>query len=137
MARIQVAGKKSRAVKPEPEEAVEMEEEQEQPAPKKRVAVGRGSKPQVKVGKPVRGRAAAAASNGGGRSTDDIQIRALTKQNPCREGSFCYAQVAAAITSKSVGEAQEKLDNSGSNPSGRRIEVAWLVSKGIIKTLGQ
>jgi hypothetical protein len=130
MARIQIASKKS----------AKANEEVEQPA-NRRVAVGakgnKGAKSAAapaKAAKPAK-KAAAASNGGGGRSLDDVAIRPLVKQNPCREGSFCYAQVDAALTSKSVAEAQKKLDKSGLNPNGRRIEIAWLVSKGYIKTL--
>lgn len=55
-----------------------------------------------------------------------------------RKGTFCYAQAKAALTSKTVKAAQEKLDNDKENPSkGRKLEVAWLVKQGFIKVLAE
>lgn len=71
------------------------------------------------------------------RVTEDRKIKALItakdKDRMPREGSFCYGQVQAVIGSKSVSEAQAKLDASGLNPASRKLEVAWLAKQGFIE----
>jgi hypothetical protein len=66
----------------------------------------------------------------------DRKITALVKAKDLtlREGTFCYAQVHAAVSSKTVAEAQAKLDADKGNPSkGRKLEIAWMTKKGFIK----
>ena len=54
-------------------------------------------------------------------------------ENPCGEGTFCRAQVQAALTSKTVAEAQEKLATMKANPTPKRsLELGWLVKKQFI-----
>lgn len=71
------------------------------------------------------------------RTTEDRKIVALVslkdKDKLPREGTFCYAQTEAALKSKTVSEAQAKLDASGLNPNKRRIEIAWLTKQKYIK----
>lgn len=78
---------------------------------------------------------AAGKSNGaaGKGNLDNYTIKVLAKKNELREGTFCHAQLEAAMKSKTVAEAQKKLDASGNNPNKRRIEIAWLVKKGFIQ----
>jgi chemotaxis protein histidine kinase CheA len=80
---------------------------------------------------PAKKPAAKAKAESVGR--EDRSIETTGKANECREGSFCFAQVKALQSSKTVSEAQTKLDKSGSNTSERRIEVAWAVKMGYIK----
>jgi hypothetical protein len=68
----------------------------------------------------------------------DRKIKALVtlkSESLPREGSFCYGQVEAIIGSKTVSEAQAKLDKSKLNPSGRKLEVAWLVKQGYLSVI--
>ncbi len=61
------------------------------------------------------------------RSTSTSIIRPLIKKNPLKPGSFCFAQVQAVLTSKTVAEAQRKLAADKKNPSRKRqLETAWL-----------
>jgi hypothetical protein len=70
------------------------------------------------------------------RVVADREIKALKKKNELREGTFCFAQVNAALSSKTVSEAQAKLDKDKKNPKpGRRIEIAWLAKQGYIKVV--
>lgn len=68
------------------------------------------------------------------RSLDNKVIVFKAKENPCREGTFCHAQVEAArrANGKTVADAQKYLDATKLNPNGRRIEVAWLQKQGLI-----
>jgi hypothetical protein len=55
-------------------------------------------------------------------------------ENPCGEGTFCRAQVQAALTSKTVAEAQEKLATMKTNPTPKRaLELGWLLKKQFVK----
>lgn len=70
------------------------------------------------------------------RVTEDRKIKALVtmkSEGLPRVGSFCYGQVQAVIGSKTVSEAQAKLDKSGLNPNKRKLEVAWLTKSGFIQ----
>jgi hypothetical protein len=72
------------------------------------------------------------------RKLDALLIQPLIKPstNPCKPGTFCFAQVAAALTSKTVVEAKQKLAANKENPTPERhIEIAWMVKKGYIKTV--
>ena len=69
------------------------------------------------------------------RVTEDRKIKSLVKFKDLdmRAGTFCHAQVQAALSSKTVSEAQAKLDADKNNPSqGRKIEIAWMVKKEFI-----
>lgn len=96
---------------------------------KKSSAVAKDAKP-VKKATSAKGAAPAA-----GR-LDDAVIKVKAKENTLREGTFCHAQLAAAMKSngKTVAHAQKILDGSGQNPNQRRIEIAWLTKKGFITT---
>ncbi len=70
------------------------------------------------------------------RVVEDKKIKALVtlkSEGLPREGSFCYGQVEAIIGSKTVSEAQAKLNKSKLNPNGRKLEVAWLVKQGYLQ----
>jgi hypothetical protein len=69
-----------------------------------------------------------------GRSLDKHVIQFKAKENPCREGTFCHAQIEAVrkANGKTVADAQRILDASKLNPSKRRIEIAWLKGLGLI-----
>lgn len=78
---------------------------------------------------------AAAKAERAPRATADRKIKALIKAKDvtAKEGSFCYAEIMAAIGSKTVSEAQAKLTADKKNPNPeRRIEIAWMVKKGFI-----
>lgn len=62
-------------------------------------------------------------------------LKSTGKANDCRPNTFCHAQVAAMQSSKTVEEAQAKLDASGYNPAGRRVEIAWAVKKGYVEVV--
>lgn len=67
---------------------------------------------------------------------DDRAIKPLVKpaDNPCKPGTFCWAQVHAALNSKTVAEARKKLAADKRNPTPKRcIEIAWMVGKKFIK----
>jgi hypothetical protein len=52
------------------------------------------------------------------------------------EGTFCYAEILAALTSKTVGEAKEKLAVDKHNPTPERgLELAWIQKRGYIKVV--
>jgi hypothetical protein len=54
--------------------------------------------------------------------------------NPCKPASFCYAQVHAVLTSKTLAEARRKLAADPRNPTKTRsLELGWLVKKKFIK----
>lgn len=91
----------------------------------------------AKAEKPVKAAKApkAAKAERAPRVTEDRKIKALVKFKDLglREGTFCYAQVQAALSSKTVSEAQAKLDTDKANPTpGRKLEVSWQVKKGYI-----
>ena len=54
--------------------------------------------------------------------------------NPCKPGTFCYAQVHAALTSKTVAEARRKLASDGNPTKGRAMELGWLTKKEFIRS---
>ena len=88
------------------------------------------SKKSIAVGKEKAAKAVKAE-----RVTEDRKIKSLVKFKDLgmREGTFCHAQVQAALSSKTVSEAQAKLDADKDNPSqGRKIEIAWMVKKEFI-----
>ena len=69
-----------------------------------------------------------------GRKQDAMQIVPLIKDNPCGEGTFCWAQVQAVLTSKTVAEAKQRLTADPKNPTrNRKMEVGWMVRSGYIK----
>ncbi len=71
-----------------------------------------------------------------GRVSDDTKIVALKKSSDIKaaEGTFCYAQIVACLTSKTVGEAKAKLAKDPKNPTrDRRLEVAWVRDQGYIR----
>lgn len=71
------------------------------------------------------------------RKLDALLIVPLIKPsaNPCKPGTFCFAEVAAALASKTVAEAKAKLAGDKHNPTPERhIEIAWMTKKGYIKT---
>lgn len=69
-----------------------------------------------------------------GRKQDAMLIHPLVKENPCGEGTFCWAQVQAALTSKTVKEAKAKLATMKENPTkDRAMEVGWMMKKGYIE----
>lgn len=80
-------------------------------------------------------KAAPAKAERAPRVTADRKIKALIKAKDvtAKAGSFCYAEIMAAISSKTVSEAQAKLSADKSNPNPeRRIEIAWMTKKGFI-----
>jgi hypothetical protein len=89
-------------------------------------------------GKAAKGKAEKTTAERVPRTTEDRKIKSLVKFKDLtmREGTFCHAQVQAALSSKTVSEAQAKLDADEANPSsGRKIEIAWLAKKGYIEVL--
>jgi hypothetical protein len=103
-------------------------------------ATKKSAKPAVEEtpAKAAKGKAEKTVTERAPRATEDRKIKPLVKAKEVemREGTFCFAQVHAAISSKSVAEAQAKLDADEANPSsGRKIEIAWLVKKGYIEVL--
>ena len=61
-------------------------------------------------------------------------IHPLVKENPCGEGTFCWAQVQSALTSKTVAEAKAKLATMKENPTkDRAMEIGWMVRQKYIK----
>lgn len=101
-------------------------------ASKKAVAAEKPAKTAAKGAKAPKAEKTAAAP----RVTADKKIKALVtlkSEGLPRAGSFCYGQVQSVIGSKTVAEAQAKLDASGLNPNGRKLEVAWLAKNGFIE----
>ena len=102
-------------------------------APKKAPPAKR--KPAAKVAK--KAAAPKASKKAAPVATEDTrQITPLIKAtaNPCKVGSFCFAQVLAAVSSKTVAEARRKLASDGRNPTkSRALELGWLVKKKFVK----
>lgn len=115
---------KKEAPKAEPKKAPVKSAKPAPKAPAKKAA----AKPAAKGKAPAKKASSAAG--------DDRSIKSTGQANECREGSFCHAQVKALQSSKTVSEAQAKLDKSGNNPGERRIEVAWAAKMGYIKVIG-
>lgn len=98
------------------------------------VAKKTAAKKAAKAAKPAK--AAKAKVEKTPRVVEDRKIKALVtlkSEGLPREGSFCYGQVESIIGSKTVSEAQAKLDKSKLNPNGRKLEVAWLVKQGYLQ----
>lgn len=94
----------------------------------------KASKPKAKADKKPK---AKKASGSGSRVNDETKLVALKKVSEIEfaDGSFCYAQAQAVITSRTIGEAKEKLKADKNNPTrDRRIEIRFLVSRGYVKT---
>jgi hypothetical protein len=90
-------------------------------------------KPAKKAAAPKAAKAKKAAPEA---AEDTRTITPLLKPtaNPCKAASFCYAQVHAALTSKTVAEARRKLAADPRNPTkGRALELGWLVKKKFVK----
>lgn len=69
-----------------------------------------------------------------GRKQDAMLIQPLIKENPCGEGTFCWAQVQAALTSKNVADAKKILAADPKNPTrDRAMEVGWMIRQKYIK----
>jgi hypothetical protein len=69
-------------------------------------------------------------------ATDAQRITPMKKVSQIHSapGTFCYAQIHACLTSKTVGAAKENLRTRKDNPTPKRsLELAWVGKKGYIK----